>query len=135
MLKDDETRLWHMLDAAREALSFARRRTGDDLDCDRQLVPALIKDIEIVGEAAAQASEPGRRDVPEMPRQSIVGMCNRLVHAYFDVNLDIVWKTVREDLPEPIVLREKAISVHPDLPRRWDHDLSEHQSVDLEFTN
>ena len=116
MRKDDKTRLLHMLEAAREALSFARGRTRDDLDCDRQLLLALIKDIEIVGEAAAQVTEPGRRDAPETPWQSIVGMRNRLVHACFDVNLDIVWKTVQEDLPELIVLPEKAISVRPDLP-------------------
>ncbi|MCY3874950.1 MAG: DUF86 domain-containing protein [Rhodobacteraceae bacterium] len=90
--------------------------TGGDLDCDRQLVPALIKDIEIAGEAAAEVSEPGCRNAPDIPRQSIVGMRNRLVHAHLDVNPDIVWKTVQEDLPEPIVLRETAISVHPDLP-------------------
>ncbi len=116
MRKDDKARLRHMLDAAREALSFAQGRTRDDLDCDRQLLLALIKDVEIVGEAEAQVTEPGRRDAPEIPWESIVGMRNRLVHAYFDVNLDIVWKTVQEVLPELIVLLEKAVSVHPDLP-------------------
>ena len=84
-----------MLDAAREAVSFARGRTRGDLNADRQLVLSLVKDIEIVGEAATRVSEPARRRLPEMPWERIVGMRNRLVHAYFDVNLDIVWKTVR----------------------------------------
>ncbi len=105
-----------MLEAARETQSFARGRTLDLLDCDRQLLLALIKDIEIVGEAAAQVTEPGRRDAPEMPWESIVGTCNRLVHAYFDVNPVIVWKTVEEDRPQLIVMLENAISVRPDLP-------------------
>ena len=53
MYTDDKVRLRHMLDAAREAVSFAEARTRSDLDDDRQLVLALVKDIEIVGEAAA----------------------------------------------------------------------------------
>ena len=102
-----------MLDAAREAVSFARGRTRGDLDTDRQLVLSLVKDIEIVGEAATRVSEPARRRLPEMPWERIVGMRNRLVHAYFDVNLDIVWKTVREDLPALIALLESAIPLDP----------------------
>lgn len=113
MRRHDEIRLRHMLDAAREAVSFARGRTRGDLDTDRQLVLSLVKDIEIVGEAATRVSEPARRRLPEMPWERIVGMRNRLVHAYFDVNLDIVWKTVREDLPELIALLEPAISSDP----------------------
>jgi len=69
--------------------------------------------IEIVGEAATRVSEPARRRLPEMPWERIVGMRNRLVHAYFDVNLDIVWKTVREDLPALIALLESAIPPDP----------------------
>ena len=109
MRRDDGIRLRHMLDAAREAVSFARGRTRDDLDKDRQLVLAMVKDIEIVGEAATRVSEPTRRHLPELPWERIVGMRNRLVHAYFDINLDIVWKTIGEDLPELISLLEPAI--------------------------
>ena len=109
MRRDDGVRLRHVLDAAREAVSFARGRTRDDLDKDRQLVLAVVKDIEIVGEAATHVSEPTRRRLPELPWERIVGMRNRLVHAYFDINLDIVWKTIGEDLPELISLLEPAI--------------------------
>ena len=109
MRKDDEVRLRHMHDAAREALSFARERTRGDLDNDRQLVLALLKEIEIVGEAASRVTEPTRRSLPRMPWDRIVGMRNRLVHAYFDINLDIVWKTVQEDLPALIALLERAV--------------------------
>ena len=57
MRTDDEIRLRHMLEAAREAVSFARGRARGDLETDRQLVLSLVKDIEIVGEAAAQVTE------------------------------------------------------------------------------
>ena len=96
-----------MLDAAREAVPFARGRIRGDLDNDRQLVLALVKDIEIVGEAAAQVTESAQTQAPEVPWQEIVAMRNRLVHAYFSVNLDIVWQTVREDLPMLIAKLER----------------------------
>ena len=98
MCKDDEVRLRHMLDAAREVLGFVQDRNRADLDSDRQLVLALVKDIEIIGEAAFQTSENTRGQLPEIPWDDIVGMRHRLVHAYFDINLDILWKTVQGDM-------------------------------------
>lgn len=99
MRKDDMVRLHHMLDAAEEAIGFAQDRERRDLDKDRKLTLALIKDIEIIGEAAYQISEETRSRLPDIPWDDIVGMRHRLVHAYFDINLDILWKTVQEDLP------------------------------------
>ena len=113
MRRDDAIRLRHMLDAAREAIAFARGRTRGDLDTDRQLVLALVKDIEIVGEAATGVTEPTRRSLPDIPWERIVGMRHRLVHAYFDINLDIVWKTAREELPELIAQLESASPPEP----------------------
>ena len=109
MQKDDEVRLRHMLDAAREAVSFAHGRVRGDLETDRQLVLSLVKDIEIVGEAAAQISESARTQAPELPWQKIVAMRNRLVHAYFNINLDIVWQTVQGDLPVLIARLERIL--------------------------
>lgn len=81
-------------------------RTRDDLDLDRQLVLALVKSIEIVGEAASRVTESSRQDLPQIPWDQIIGMRNRLVHAYFDINLDILWTTAQEDLSKPIDLLE-----------------------------
>ncbi len=110
MRTHDQIRLRHMLDAAREARSFARDRPRQALDRDRQLVLALVKDIEIVGEAATGVTEPTRWELRQIPWERIVGMRNRLVHAYFDINLDVVWSTVQEDLPGLIAQLELAIS-------------------------
>ena len=95
----DEIRLRHMLEAAREAVSFARGRVREDLETDRQLLLSLVKDIEIIGEAASQITDPTRKALIDIPWASIIAMRNRLVHAYFSINIDIVWKTVQEDLP------------------------------------
>ena len=121
MRRDDEIRLRHMLDAAREAVSFVQGQSRSDLDIDRQLVLALIKDIEIVGEAATQITEPTRRHLSDIPWQRIIGMRNRLVHAYFDINLDTVWKTVEDDLPELIRLLESVIPTDTDQTSKSQH--------------
>ena len=109
MLRDDEIRLRHMLDAAREAVSFTRDRARGDLETDRQLVLSLIKDIEIVGEAAAQITDSTRMELSDIPWSQIVAMRNRLIHAYFNVNLDVVWQTVQEDLPSLIASLERFV--------------------------
>jgi len=94
MRKDDRVRLQHMLDAAREALEFVQGKTRADLDSDRMLLLSLVKEIEIVGEAANQVSKAAREQLPGIPWMDIVGMRNRLIHAYFDINLEILWRTV-----------------------------------------
>jgi uncharacterized protein with HEPN domain len=63
------------------------------------LLLALIKEIEIIGEAASQVSAESRDSSPEIPWARIKGMRNRLIHAYSDVNTELVWSTVISDLP------------------------------------
>jgi len=109
MRKDDSVRLRHMVDAAREAVAFAAGRKRADLDHDRMLVLALVKDIEIIGEAAYQISQQTREQFPDIPWEDIIGMRHRLVHAYFDINLDILWKTVETDLPQLIEMLKRTI--------------------------
>ena len=89
-----------MLDAADEALSFVRGKTRADLQSNRMLVLSLVKEIEVVGEAASRVSEEFRADHPQIPWQEIIGMRNRLIHAYFDVDLDVLWSTVTKNLPK-----------------------------------
>ena len=109
MIRNDEIRLRHMLEVAREALSFTSGRRREDLDTDRQLVLSLVKDIEILGEAASQVTQLTRGELKDIPWAVIVGMRNRLVHAYFSINLDIVWQTVQEDLPSLIADLERVV--------------------------
>ncbi len=109
MQKDDHIRLRHMLDAAMEAEIFIQSKTRDSLETDRKLVFALIKCIEIVGEAAVNVTNQCRDNVPQIPWPSIIGMRNRLIHAYFDIDLDVLWKTLIEDIPSLIVELEKIV--------------------------
>ena len=100
MNEADRVRLRHMLDAAREALAFAQDRTLDDVRNDRMLALSLVKELEIIGEAAGRVSEDVKAMAPEVPWPVLVGMRNRLIHAYFDIDAEIVWITVTTGLPE-----------------------------------
>ena len=95
----DRVRLQHLADALNSAIRFARGRERGDLDSDEMLLFALVRAVEIAGEAASQVTAETRAQLPDLPWSSIVGMRNRLVHAYFDVNRDILWTTVTEAAP------------------------------------
>lgn len=99
LAKADRIRLQHMLDASREAISYVEGRSRADLTTDTMLARALVKCIEIVGEAASRISVETRGQAESIPWAQINGMRNRLIHAYFDINLDEVWGTVANDLP------------------------------------
>ncbi len=109
MLAADSIRLRHMLDAAREVISFTIDKDRPSLNADRQLALALVKAVEIIGEAAGKVTEDCRQEFPQIPWASIIGMRNRLIHAYFDIDLDILWKTIIEDIPPLISDLEKII--------------------------
>ena len=68
-----------------------------------------VKSIEIVGEAASKVSKERREGLPQIPWANIINMRNRLIHAYSDIDLDVLWKTVIEDLPPLIAELEKII--------------------------
>ncbi len=110
MQKPDFVRLQHMLEAAKEALHFVSDRNRADLDTSRMLVLAIIKDIEIIGEAASKVTEGTRADYPEIPWKEVIEMRNRLIHAYFNIDLDRVWETVMGDLPPLTQTLNKIVS-------------------------
>jgi len=66
------------------------------------LVFALIQAIEIMGEAASRMSAETRAAIPEVPRGPMIAMRNGLIHACFDVDLGILWRTVVEEIPRAI---------------------------------
>lgn len=106
---DNLTRLKHIRDSAKEALSFVNNRARQDLDDDRMLSLALVRLIEIMGEAANNVSEPCQVKYFKIPWRQIIGMRNRIVHAYFDIDLDIVWQVITQDLGLLLIEVEKAI--------------------------
>jgi len=89
---------------------FTEGHCREDLDADRKLSLSLVRLLEIIGEAAKGITAEFRQEHSELPWRSMVGMRDRLIHGYFDINLDIVWKTVINDLPPLINKLEKIVT-------------------------
>jgi uncharacterized protein with HEPN domain len=100
----------HLIDALNSAIRFARGRERKDLDSDEMLLFALVRAVEVAGEAASRVSPETRAELTELPWDSMIGMRNRLVHAYFDINHDILWTTVTEAAP-PLVERIRKVLI------------------------
>ncbi len=95
----DRVRMMDMLTHAREALGFIEGRKRSDLDDLRWLNLSLVRLLEIIGEAAARVTERTRAEYPEIQWLQITGLRNRLVHGYNQVDFDIMWNILRDDLP------------------------------------
>jgi uncharacterized protein with HEPN domain len=98
-----------MLDAANEALEFARERQREDVEKDRILAPALVKEIEIIGEAASQLPADFIAQHPQIPWSKAIGMRHRLVHRYAEIDFELLWDTVVGSLPPLIVDLERLL--------------------------
>ena len=105
----DAVRLQHLLDAARKAVFITAGKQRDDLEQDEILSLALVRLLEIIGEAAKHLSEPFRVSQPDIPWRLIAGTRDRLIHGYFDVDYDVVWAIVTEDLP-PVIEKLESIT-------------------------
>ena len=88
-----------MVEAAETTQRFIAGRRRSDLDTDQMLLFALVRAVEIIGEAASHVSMETRSVTPSVPWTEIISMRNRLIHAYFDIDREILWKTVTEEIP------------------------------------
>lgn len=108
----DKIRLRHMVESAQEALGLIEGKTRTEVETDRVLSLALVRLMEVVGEAAARVSPAGRDNLPRIPWSQIVGLRNRLIHGYDSIDMDILWNILSSDLP-PLVA-ELANAIPPD---------------------
>ena len=108
-MRHDDALLLDMLLAAREAAELVSGLNFPAFEQNRTAQLAIMKTIEIVGEAASRVSAGTKEMHPDIPWSGIVGMRNRLVHGYFDVNLVRVWETVEQDIPRLIAQLERLV--------------------------
>jgi len=103
MRGEDAIRIDHMIEAAEVRARFGAGRGRDEFEADLMLRFALLRAIEIIGEAASRLSIEARGAAPSIPWQAIVAMRNRLIHAYFDVDPDVLRKAATEKIPSLLV--------------------------------
>ena len=108
---DDMVRLRHMVETAREAVAMIEDKEMADLRSERMLELSLIRLIEVAGEAAARVTHGGQAEYRSIPWQQVVGMRNRLIHGYDQVDLHILWDTIEIDLPPLITELEKILEL------------------------
>lgn len=96
---DDTITLRQMLDYIEEAIALSKGRTRANLETDRMLFLALLKLVELVGEAATRVAEAKQRAHPTIPWREIIGTRNRLIHGYDTVDYDILWDIITADFP------------------------------------
>lgn len=96
---EDHVRLLHMFDASERAIRFSENKTREDLERDDMLCLALVRLLEIIGEAAKSVSQDVKDEFPAIPWKQIAGTRDRLIYGYFNVDLDVVWVILTDDLP------------------------------------
>lgn len=99
-----------MLDAAQKAQEFIQGKTRESLDTDEKLMLALVRLLEVIGEAAKGVSSEYRQRHPSIAWKAIAGTRDRLIHGYFDVDLDIVWQIATTDLPPLIANLQRLLA-------------------------
>ncbi len=105
--RDDRLGLGDMLSHAKEAVEMLGNSSREDLKNNRMQQLALTHLVEIVGEAANRVSQETQKTCPQIPWPLIIGMRNRLIHGYDLIDLDLLYDTITEDLPELIDSLEK----------------------------
>ena len=108
MPKDEFVYVGHMLDKAHEALSLVRGKTRHDYDSDTALRLALTHLIQVIGETARRVSSQFRERHPAIPWDAIAGMRSKIVHDYMDVDEDMVWDSVTQEL-QPLIEELKKV--------------------------
>ncbi len=106
---DDMVRVRHILDHTREIVEFMRDKKRADLETDRILSLALIRLLEIAGEAASRVSGKFREQHGEIPWSHIVSLRNRLIHGYDSIDMDILWSILQNDIPTLVSYFEKIV--------------------------
>ncbi len=110
-MRHDRLYLADILQAAQKLSSFAQGRTRLELEQDDLFLSAVLHQLTVIGEAASRMSQELRDRHPEVAWRLIAGMRNYIVHAYFSMDLDILWETLTVDIPK---LRLAVLAVSQD---------------------
>jgi uncharacterized protein with HEPN domain len=99
-MRDDRLRLLDISGAADSLRNFIHGKTREDLSANPLLLSAVLHQLYVIGEAAAHVSKEIKDRHPGVPWKVIYGFRNYIAHEYFSLDVDIVWQTVAQDVPE-----------------------------------
>jgi uncharacterized protein with HEPN domain len=108
MIKNDQVYIEHILDAIGKIEKFVRGISKSEFDQNVLVQDAVIRNIEIIGEATKKITRQFIQSHPEIPWQDMAGMRDKLIHDYLDVDIDVAWRTVEVDIP---LLKEMIINL------------------------
>ncbi len=108
-MRRDDAYLLDILIAARKALKFVEGIDRNKFEDNEIIQNAVMRPLEIIGEASAKISKDFRKAHPEIPWREMVGLRNRLIHEYFRIDYGAVWDTIHKDLPKPIEIIEPLV--------------------------
>jgi uncharacterized protein with HEPN domain len=108
---DQEVALRQMLDHAREAMILSKGKCSEELVGDRVLGLAIVRLMEIVGEAANRIPHEEQSKHPEIPWMQIISLRNRLIHGYDAIDYEILWQILNRDFPELVFYLEKILFI------------------------
>ena len=106
-MKDDSIYIDHILNSIKRILTYISGKDKDSFDKDQVTQDAVVRQLEIIGEATKRVSKEFRSKYPEIPWSDMAGMRDVLIHDYIDVDFEVVWKTASEDIPYLKELLEK----------------------------
>ena len=109
--RDPEVALRQMLDYSREAMILSKGKSAEELVYDRVLCLAIVRLMEIVGEAANRVPREKRSEHPEIPWTQIISLRNRLIHGYDAIDYEILWQILNHDMPELVFSLERILGI------------------------
>ncbi len=89
-----------ILESIQHIEQYAENLTFDDFAKDRKTIDAIVRNFEIIGEAVKNVPKSLKLEYPVIPWKKMAGMRDRIIHEYFGVDIEILWKTIKEDLPK-----------------------------------
>lgn len=107
--RDHSDYLNDILASIHEAIEFTSEMTFEEFSGDRKTINAVIRSLEVLGEASRKIPDYIKAEAPEVPWKRMAGMRNKLIHEYFGVDLEIVWAVIKEELPPLLPYLEKLL--------------------------